>query len=315
PLYVLRKFARRNRALVAAAGVAVLALLVGLAATLVLYQREKAQTVRALSLSTLQRLQELREEATRLWPHMPYQRTEMEAWIARAEELCAELPDLGTYLTELRADGVRQTSGEWQFASDETRWLHDSLARVLAEVSAFADPDPKVGFLAEMRQRAGAADARVDQVAGEHAEDWRRFAAVFASAEKYHGLVLEPQSGLVPLRADPRSHLWEFWHVASGARPELDPATDRWRILPETGIVFVLVPGGTFPMGAQDSDPKLPNYDPDHRADTIPVRELTLQPFFLSKYEMTRAQWQRFSGRELGPGDATEPVTDVSWGE
>ncbi len=64
------------------------------------------------------------------------------------------------------------------------------------------------------------------------------------------------------------------------------------------GLVFVLIPGGTFQMGAQSTDPSGPNYDPQAvSSDESPVHEVTLSPYFLSKYEMTQGQWERLVGR------------------
>jgi formylglycine-generating enzyme required for sulfatase activity len=81
----------------------------------------------------------------------------------------------------------------------------------------------------------------------------------------------------------------------AGAKPERRSreSLDSYR---DTGLVFVLIPGGTFWMGAQDEDPKGRNYDPQAEADESPVHEVTLAPFFMSKYEMTQGQWERFTG-------------------
>ena len=75
------------------------------------------------------------------------------------------------------------------------------------------------------------------------------------------------------------------------------------------GLVFVLLPGGTFRMGAvkpdEDQAPTDPNIDPDAGENESPVTEVTLDPFFLSKYEMTQGQWLRLVGKNpsrYGPG-------------
>ncbi|MFO0985197.1 MAG: bifunctional serine/threonine-protein kinase/formylglycine-generating enzyme family protein [Planctomycetota bacterium] len=314
-LYVARKFARRNRALTAALAVALLALCVGLASALLLYQREKTQAARALSLSTLERLAALRARSTELWPHRPFDLAAMDAWLRDSEALPPELPKIGGYLAQLRKEGAPAGEGRWAFGDEATRWLHDSLVRVEAELAAFVDPDPHRGLLSEVRARRDAGLGLATAASGAHGEEWRAFAAAFPRTPRYAGSVLEPQPGLVPLRIDPRSGLWEFWHEASGARPELDPATDRWRIGSETGIVLVLVPGGTFLMGAQSEDAGRPDYDANSRGDTEPVREVTLQWFFLSKYELTRAQWRRLTG-ENAASDAMDgrlPAAMLSW--
>src|SRR5262245_54484875 len=49
---------------------------------------------------------------------------------------------------------------------------------------------------------------------------------------------------------------------------------------------FVLIPAGTFRMGAEDS-----------RADEKPVTKVTItRPFYFGKYEVTQEQWQAERG-------------------
>ena len=50
--------------------------------------------------------------------------------------------------------------------------------------------------------------------------------------------------------------------------------------------MFVLLPGGSFRMGSDPAE------DPLARGEA-PVREVSLEPFFLSKYELTPAPWLR----------------------
>ena len=58
----------------------------------------------------------------------------------------------------------------------------------------------------------------------------------------------------MPLGPDPESGLWEFAHLRSGAPAARDPATGRLAIDGKSGIVFVLIPAGSFWMGAQAGD-------------------------------------------------------------
>ncbi len=136
----------------------------------------------------------------------------------------------------------------------------------------------------------------------------------------YPGLTLTPQLGLVPLGPDPDSGLWEFAHLATG-KPAERGADGELVLTEATGLVFVLLPSGTFQMGAQKSDPSGANYDPQARDDEGPVHAVTLSAFFLSKYEMTQGQWLRFVGRNPSqyqpPGGLApsllHPVEQVSW--
>ncbi|QDU68199.1 bifunctional serine/threonine-protein kinase/formylglycine-generating enzyme family protein [Engelhardtia mirabilis] len=132
----------------------------------------------------------------------------------------------------------------------------------------------------------------------------------------YPGVELEPQVGLLPLRADPESGLWEFAHLQTG-EPPLRGADGELVVDAATGLVLVLLPGGRFVMGAQSNDPTGPNFDSDARTeDEGPPHPVRLSAFFLSKYEMTQAQWERTMGKNpsfytwFSP---THPVESVSW--
>jgi formylglycine-generating enzyme required for sulfatase activity len=104
---------------------------------------------------------------------------------------------------------------------------------------------------------------------------------------------MKPQIGLAPLGPDPDSGLWEFWHVESGKKPERDEKLGKLSIRGETGMVLVLLPGGTFLMGAQSGVRDAPNYSRLAQMEEGPVHQVTLSAFFLSKYEMTQGQWLR----------------------
>ena len=80
-------------------------------------------------------------------------------------------------------------------------------------------------------------------------------------------------------------------------------------------------------MGAQGADATKPNHDPQAKPEEGPMHEVTLEPFFLAKYELTRGQWIRISGNEdpsrwvaettggrVQPGAyPRHPVEQVSW--
>jgi formylglycine-generating enzyme required for sulfatase activity len=87
----------------------------------------------------------------------------------------------------------------------------------------------------------------------------------------------------------------------------------------QTGIVFVLLPGGTFQMGAQKRNSGGINYDGEARDDEGPVHDVTLSPFLISKYEVTQAQWEAVMGwnpsRFGGEGADLLPVENVNWVE
>ncbi len=85
----------------------------------------------------------------------------------------------------------------------------------------------------------------------------------------------------------------------------------------QTGIVMAALPGGTFWMGAQKTDPKGPNYDPEAEDNEGPLHEVTLSPFLISKYETTQAEWKAVMGSNPSKfrGDDNRPVEQVSWSD
>lgn len=148
---------------------------------------------------------------------------------------------------------------------------------------------------------------------------------------------LIPQTGLVPIGMNPLTKLWEFYELRSACDVAAgqDPAAIEIPVHREdgsievkdgTGIVFVLLPGGTFLQGAQRTNDTFPNFDPAANADERP-QDVTLSPFFLARHELTMGQWKRLAGNE--PSFHTRnrrydddpiaigwnhPVTEVDWG-
>jgi formylglycine-generating enzyme required for sulfatase activity len=138
--------------------------------------------------------------------------------------------------------------------------------------------------------------------------------------------------GLIPIGMNPHTLLWEFYHLRSACDPEwdTDPGdapipehdSDGWIDVAEaTGVVFVLVPGGTFTMGAQSTDPEAPNHDPRAADNEAPAHTMTLAPFFLARHELTQGQWLRLSGEDnpsyYEPGELgvnlSHPVEEIDW--
>jgi len=81
-------------------------------------------------------------------------------------------------------------------------------------------------------------------------------------------------------------------------------------------LEMVAIPGGSFDMGS-------PPEELQRSPDESPQHTVTVQPFFLGKYQVTQAQWQAVAkfpqvNRELNPDPsrfkgANRPVEQVSW--
>jgi len=249
----------------------------------------------------------------------------------------AEVAGLSSAASELeQAVGVRRT---WRFADGEARWWHVQLTKLVADLEALREA--KTGLYSSgiseahgwgvVRRAEFARSIEERSVVGAEAlRRWDEAMAAIGSSPKYGGLKLTPQLGLLPIGADPASGLWEFAHLQTGDVAER--GVDRKLVLTEgMGLVFVLIPGGTFAMGAQKTDPAGPNFDPQASSDESPVQEVALDAYFLSKYEMTQGQWERFVGRNpsnYGPWryfkhwdraglgwSGLHPVEEVSWND
>jgi formylglycine-generating enzyme required for sulfatase activity len=144
---------------------------------------------------------------------------------------------------------------------------------------------------------------------------------------RYKGLIIKSQIGFVPIDRDPNSELWEFAHLQTGEIPKRR-ADGKLILTEEMGLVFVLIPGGTFNMGAvkpsADHPMGSPNVDPRAMTREEPVHTNTIKPFFMSKYEMTQGQWLRFTGKNPSwcqagkkyggkTANLLHPVDKVSW--
>jgi formylglycine-generating enzyme required for sulfatase activity len=313
-------------------------------------------------LSAIQDLQDLVDRAEQLWPASPERLVDLERWLDDARVLVegrpadparglAARPGLREHETKLRELETRARRPEEDAAvlaaggtDVEDRWWQVQLARLVADLRAFQDPETglfSAGVSAQhgwgIRRRAAfARSVRERSVDGpEAAALWAETLAAIRASPRYAdvawpGGALRPQLGLLPLGADPESGLQEFAHLATGATPRR--ASDgKLELAEDMALVLVLLPGGTFWMGAQKDDPIGTNYDLGCAGDEMPVHAVTLAPFFCSKYEMTQGQWERFTGRNpstYGPKryfehwnregrgwTALHPVESVTWSE
>jgi formylglycine-generating enzyme required for sulfatase activity len=309
----LRKWVGRNRGWAVSIVAGVLALLGGVSGMLVVEARGKRQVETERDVTELTSAPQigrgLMREVDELWPALPALVDRYELWLAQAQALKAQEGFLREGLAALRGEAAgtpferAQLDAKLQPNLEELLGRWDELAASERRIRARLDFAQGL----EGRTRTGAEAQAL----------WARAAADIAQLPPYGGLELEAQLGLLPLRRDPRSGLWEFWHVASGARPELHATGDRWSLEPETGLVLVLIPGGeatvgSVPYAQDDSNSGQPYVDRWHAPAEGPQRQVALDPFFLSKYELTRGQWAR-SQERAADADGTLPATELSF--
>jgi serine/threonine protein kinase/formylglycine-generating enzyme required for sulfatase activity len=338
------KWARRNPVLSASGTV----LLLTLTVITFLWWRN-VRTNEALSaevaavkrLSALQDYEDLTAEADTLWPPHPLHIEAYERWIVRARALLADLPLHESRLRVLEAKALPPGEGAVEGADDqgprfaenasEARWWHANLTKLTSSLrtlqtgllaDAEAAPQGEGGWSIP-RRLAFARTLHIETSEGEpHQGAWREAIEAIRSSTRYGGLDLPPQVGLVPMGEDPHTGLWEFWHLATGARPERD-GEGRLVLTEETGLVLVLIPEGRYWMGATTDEGAARNHDPYARVHEEPPHEVHISSFFLSKYELTQAQWLHFAGenpsRYQPPSELvanlTHPVENVSWSD
>ncbi|MFY9342447.1 MAG: bifunctional serine/threonine-protein kinase/formylglycine-generating enzyme family protein [Planctomycetota bacterium] len=210
-----------------------------------------------------------------------------------------ELADLTTMVTQRRT---------FRFALEAQQFLHGALAELPAKLDALAanqnaDVERRMAWAKQVR------DLSLNHPNRRHT--WGAVRAAIAAAdgqtasELYAGQGIELRDqdviGLVPIGMNPVTKLWEFYELRSAWDGKIDPRTisipeheqdGSIKMTGDTGIVFVLLPGGKFTMGAQRVDPGKPNYDRQAMIHETP-RHATLAPFFLARHEMTQGQWAR----------------------
>ena len=310
--YRLAKFVRRNRVAVISVTAVALALILGLATSTTLFlenrasrQLAEAQRDEILRLSDSNALARLEDEARNLRPPQPEMAPAMHDWLTRAGTLAERLPLHRRTLDELRREGVAATGSDgtptMQFADQQHEFHYLHLQKLVADLDVFVDPDPHVGTIARIRDRLAFAETVRERSIESARGAWKeaiRSIADTRESPRYGGLVMEPQVGLVPLGRDPVSGLWEFGHLRSG-QPAVRGADGRLHMAEESGIVLVLLPGDCFWMGMSveaQSDAAKPGGFALARYDEVPVHRVCLDPFFMSKYEVTQAQWLRLMG-------------------
>jgi formylglycine-generating enzyme required for sulfatase activity len=211
------------------------------------------------------------------------------------------------------------TRRTWRFAEACDQRAFDELVDLQTVSQRLLDPDPRTGVIASVERRLQWARECRRRTIEEPAAAWAEAIRSIGDRQdcpRYDGLVITPQPGLIPIGRDPASKLWEFVALQTGAPPsrredgKLDLDTG-------TGFILVLIPGGTFWMGSQSTDPYAPNYSELAFPNEAPVQQITLDPFFLSRYEVTVAQWERLTAKR--PSSRTEgdlcPVNFVTWTE
>ncbi|MBL9077329.1 MAG: SUMF1/EgtB/PvdO family nonheme iron enzyme [Planctomycetes bacterium] len=325
PLVELRLWMRRNRALAASIAAAVLFLLLGILSTGAVLLKVAEQRARFQAISddydqlglgvSLRRLMAVEQT---LGLPKPSDQGSLDEWLAAARRLLRAKPAVAATVERLR--GEPPHSGE--AGADARRLLTSSLADLITEMPRL---EALIGVI-EQRQRWVAGLARLTLAHPGTTVSWSEARAAIAKADGvvasalYAGqdipLADDDVWGLVPIGMNPQSKLWEFYDLRSAWDGVQDPTTlpipvheadGRIRVTGDMGIVFVLVPGGTLPPGTRIQN-----------EDERPRLSVRLEPFFLSKFEVTQGQWLRWTGKNPSFSarqyeDLALPVETVNW--
>ena len=139
----------------------------------------------------------------------------------------------GTTVAPESRDAQTRTVGlppheNWQFDDPAEQFKHDTTAKLVADLTAFVDPDPHKGLLSDVHARLAFAESVERETLVKYEAAWKRAIESIAASPKYHGLTIRPQLGLIPIDQDPKSGLWEFVHLQTvGPRHRPDPEARR----------------------------------------------------------------------------------------
>jgi serine/threonine protein kinase/formylglycine-generating enzyme required for sulfatase activity len=266
-------------------------------------QSAKAEAKKVQRLSDARRVHDLETEVDALWPAYPQMISAMERWVREAQSLVSRLatnrealaamdaPSMDMFFVGVMPRAQRFVEYAWHRArlSELIVKLEAMESGVLAEHALVSE----TGWSVPKRLAFAKALERDLRDGHEVARAWANASPEIASC--YAGLELKPQVGLIPIGRDPDSGLWEFAHLMSGD-PPLRKSDGRLDLTEQTGLVLVLIPKGQFTYRLQGDNPRDSDFDPPFPYEIQPAEEVDVAPFFISKYEMTQAQWVRLTG-------------------
>jgi len=269
--YLARLWYERNRTLARVAGAALL-LVAALSALFSWWHHVEQQEVERLG--RLRLAEALATEAERQFLPDPELVPEIERWLREVDAL---LPTEAATRERLARAKERSDLRETQQLEAPAVALERLRETLRPAVAAWLAP------LRSLRATTLEAPAA--------AEAWRAALADLAGDPRFAGFALQPRLGLVPLRKDRDSGLWEFWVALSGAAPRVDESAPRGYALEEgSGIVLVLVPPGEVDVGFPS------RVEVELTQVAAPGRHAVEAPLLVSKFEVTQAQFTRVMG-------------------
>lgn len=294
----------------------------------------------------LNRLRLLPARASGMWPPYPENVEAMEEWMDEAEELMSRRSEHEDHLQAIRTRAVEVTDTGWVFSSKGDRRNHEVLAELVGSLDSLKEPNPLLlggeelsiarsdaasdkgpsaaaheqyrGLLDAIDQRLDVALTIWDESVSDWTDEWDFAISSIrdpVDCPMYDGLEIQPQVGLVPIGRDPNSGLWEFAHLMSGSSVPSRSTTGQLQLTDDSCMVLVLLPWGTTEIGTNPTLSRVRAVIGDLPPNEIPNQPATLEPYFLSKFEMTQAQWEWVAGQQpsLRSDSGLHPVEYASW--
>lgn len=262
-MYGLRKFVAKNQALALATAAVFLALCIGLGISISLARMFQQQKADVFLLADLAKLQSIESEYDAVLNSDYWERPNaLGSWIQRAKDVLNRREEHEAALSRLQ---TRQP----EELDESQAWQYESQLELVSYLD-WLDGDNGALSVAECLLLRSPTTEETDA-------QWAIFQKdIEKSHPTWHSNTFER---LFPIGKNPETGLWEFVDLKTGFLPE------SFRGQPDayTGIIYVLLPGGTYTMGSPENEIGRRNGEMAH-----PVQ---LSPFMMAKYETTQRIW------------------------
>lgn len=261
---------------------------------------------------------------------------ESDSWASTLTEVLEREPQLTIdpeSVEELRAIlATRRPSRNSAFERLVSAEFDDTLIGRLFEDEYARGADGERVWSLERRLRE--AERIADQFRRAGADRWERTLAELASDSRFQSVEFAPDAGLFPLGPDPHSGLQEFAVLGTGIVPGRDPL-GRLNFGETSAVVLCLLPPGDYFRGHEatpgeglsmaelrERTANWREYAKLNDVDSTPATPVSVDPFLLSKFELTQGQWRLMTGENpsgyrreetphSGAGDITVVVDDT----
>lgn len=339
-LYLLNKWCRRHPFFTVLAVISVIFLSAMGALGWIAYEQKTIASDRlseVMSLSMDQDIDQLIAEAEELWPPHRDQTLAYQQWLHRANQLITgstltdssgeirsapSLVQQKLVLDQIRSRAISPVSDPPVFYDSEDGWWYRELSELVERIEQFHHPENGLAGDGIHPIHGWGVRRRLHHVQQQQAnhdrwhQSWQVALKEISASSRYSkDLSISAQEDLFPIGADPDSGLWEFSHLATGSIATRDRSGELIRT-PDIGVVLVLVPGTTSWVGSQARSKDLPYFDPATESWEGPPIQVTEAAYFLSKFEMTQAQWHRLSGSNpsgYGPSRLATPLNGIQY--